>query len=111
MAIDSTAPMQAAEQWEAAIGEQVRDLRLRRNVTQAQLARQANVSLSTVQALEHGSGSSLRTLVQVARALDRADWLDALAPTVEHSPMAQLRAREQEQARRRQRASGGRPTT
>jgi transcriptional regulator with XRE-family HTH domain len=95
------------EEWEAAIGRQVRDLRLRTNRTQADLARESNVSVSALHALEHGAGSSLTTLVSVTRALGRTDWLDALAPPAPVSPMAMLAATKAAAATRRQRA---RPT-
>lgn len=100
-------PALTVDEWEQEIGRQVRQLRLRADRTQHEVAREANVSLSTLQSLERGEGSSLKTLIQVARALGRADWLGSLAPPEPAaSPMARLR--EQQQATRdlRQRASG-----
>jgi transcriptional regulator with XRE-family HTH domain len=94
-----------AEEWEAHLGGQVRDLRLRRNMTQARLADLAGVSVSTVQNLESGAGSSLSTLVKVARALGRTDWVQEFAPPAQQSPMQVLRERRAAEAATRQRAS------
>jgi transcriptional regulator with XRE-family HTH domain len=91
------------------VGAQVRDLRLRQNLRQADLARLANVSLSAVQNLEHGAGSSLKTLVQVARALGRADWLESLAPPRTISPMQLLHERRRAEAAQRSRARARAP--
>lgn len=91
--------------WEAEVGRQVRQLRLRQDLTQAALARRANVSVSSLQSLEHGHGSSLSTVIGVVRALGRDDWLEGLAPEAPISPMALL---EQATTRERQRASGRR---
>lgn len=80
------------EDIERELGAQVKALRLSLNVDQASLAKRANVSLGALKNLENGHGSTLRTLVRVARALDRLDWLLDFhrEPTV--SPIARLRA-------------------
>lgn len=92
------------EEWQQHVGEQVRSLRLRADVSQATLAERADVSEVTIRNLESGRGSSLATLVKVTRALGRQDWLEQLAPPVEVSPMQLLRDRERAQAGTRQRA-------
>jgi transcriptional regulator with XRE-family HTH domain len=87
--------MRATPEWELEIGHRIRLVRRRRALTQAELARDANVSLTAVQHLESGRGSTLRTFISVVRALDIDDDLDralSAEPTV--SPMAVLRARE-----------------
>ncbi len=76
------------------LGTQIRQLRRQQQLTQAQLAKRANVSLSAVKYLEAGRGSSLATLVRVARALGRSDWFAALAPAEpSYSPLSALRER------------------
>ena len=95
-------------EWEAGIGRQVRELRLRADRTQAELARDANVSESSLRALERGRGSTLATLAAVVRALARTDWLDSLSPPVTVSPMAMLADRNRQTAAQRQRARGSR---
>ena len=89
-------------EWERRLGEDVRKLRQRRRLTQVELADRANISLSAVKYLETGKGSSLATVVRVARALDRIDWLGSFTPPEPSvSPIAVLRER--------QRAESGTP--
>ena len=82
------------EEWEAEIGRQVRAARVAGGLDQAHLASLANVSLATMSNLERGKGSTLKTLIAVARALGRTDWLETLAPEVTISPMQMLRAKQ-----------------
>ncbi|GAA1707390.1 hypothetical protein GCM10009808_26720 [Microbacterium sediminicola] len=84
----------STEEWEAELGRQVRRARLSADIDQKTLARTANVSHSALRALEAGTGSSLRTLVRVIRALDRTDWLESLEPPAHLSPLEILRASE-----------------
>jgi transcriptional regulator with XRE-family HTH domain len=93
------------EEWEATIGRQLRDLRLRQNVDQRQLAEQAGVALNVVKNLEAGKGATVKSLVKVLRALGRAEWIDSLAPAVSISPLQMLKPKPS-----RQRASRGKGT-
>ena len=68
------------QDWERRIGDQVRALRIAALLGQDELAERANISVTTVQALERGSGSSLKTLIRVLRVLGRTEWLDGLDP-------------------------------
>jgi transcriptional regulator with XRE-family HTH domain len=94
------------EEWEATLGRQLRDLRLRRNVDQRQLAEQAGVALNVVKNLEAGKGATVTSLVKVLRTLGRVEWLDSLAPAVSISPLQMLKSKPS-----RQRASRGKGTT
>lgn len=76
--------------WEAELGRQLRSIRLRQNTDQRQLSLQAGVALNAVKNLEAGRGATVTSLVKVLRALGRADWLRALAPTVSISPIQML---------------------
>jgi transcriptional regulator with XRE-family HTH domain len=96
------------DEWEEAFGEQVRRLRLSRNIDQATLAELADISVGAVSNLERGKGSSLKTLVAILRALDRTDWLESLAPAVAVSPMQMLRAKQKEPQQRMRATSRGR---
>ncbi|HWF15045.1 MAG TPA: helix-turn-helix transcriptional regulator [Acidimicrobiales bacterium] len=82
------------DQWEAVVGDQIRQVRIAQNLDQAQLARLADVSIGAVSNLERGKGSSLRTLIGVLRALGRTDWIESLAPAVGVSPMQLLRSKQ-----------------
>lgn len=105
----TTGISRTTDEWEAVVGRQVRELRLRANRTQADIADSANISVSALRNLEHGVGSSLSTLVAVIRALGRTDWLEQLSPPVHVSPMAQLQLARNAAARERQRARPSRP--
>jgi transcriptional regulator with XRE-family HTH domain len=94
-----------SEEWEAELGQQLRELRLRQNIVQRRLAEQAGVALNVVKNLESGKGATLTSLVKVLRALGRTDWLSTLAPAVSISPMQMLKAKPV-----RQRASRGKGT-
>jgi transcriptional regulator with XRE-family HTH domain len=78
---------------EAELGRQLRVLRLRLNLDQRQLADQAGTALNVVKNLEGGKGSTIRSLAQVLRVLNRAEWLGTLAPAVSISPVQMLRTK------------------
>ena len=96
-------PQLAADEWQAQLGRQVRTLRLRLNLDQERLAERAGIALNAVKHLEGGKGATLRSLIQVLRVLNRADWLGTLAPAVSISPVQMLKTKAP-----RQRASAGR---
>lgn len=80
-------------EWELRLGEQFRSLRVANRLEQRELAERAGVSLGAVRNLETGKGSTTKTIVRVVRALDRTEWLGALAPAITVSPLALLRAK------------------
>lgn len=43
--------------------------------------------MSALRHLETGQGANLATLIRIVRALDRQDWLEALAPRVTINPL------------------------
>lgn len=88
---------ETAEEMEFALGQQLRELRLRCNIDQRSLAEQAGVALNAVKNLENGRGATLTSLVKVLRILGRAEWLETLAPTVSISPMQMLKAKQPRQ--------------
>jgi transcriptional regulator with XRE-family HTH domain len=95
---------QTVSEWETLVGDQIRRVRIAKDLDQAGLAELADISTGAVSNLERGKGSSLRTLIAVLRALGRTDWLESLAPAVSVSPMQLLRAK-QRASRPRVRAS------
>jgi transcriptional regulator with XRE-family HTH domain len=96
------------EEIEVDLGEKLRALRLSRDLDQAGLAARAGVSLSALRALESGRGSTLHTLVRVARALGREDWFASIAPVATINPLTMLRrARPRQRAGRRIQANEG----
>ncbi len=91
----------------AEIGRRLAATRLARNLTQADLAKQAGVSKRTVERLESGEvAARLSALVRVGRVLGLADQFDRLVPAPTTSPVEQLKLTR----RRRKRASGARET-
>ncbi len=93
---------QTQSELEAALGSSLKALRLDRNVDQKTLAERAGISVRAVKNLEAGSGSSLKSLVAVLRALGREGWLATLAPAATINPLTLTRnARVRQRARRR----------
>lgn len=94
------------EEWERELGGQFRTARIAADLDQVALAELAGVSVGAVRNLERGAGSSLATVVRVARALDRTDWLQSFAPAVAISPLDALaQSRRGERVHRRMRVS------
>jgi transcriptional regulator with XRE-family HTH domain len=87
------------------VGSRLAAVRLKRNLTQTALAREAGVSRATIERLERGAGADLKLLVRVLRALQLLEGFLAGIPADEPSPMALLRAR----GKKRQRARGENP--
>lgn len=87
---------------EAILGEQLKAERLRKNLTMEVIAERAAVSVGTVRSLEAGKGSRVESLIRVARALGRVDWLTSLQPPVKISPLqiAKLGRRKRQRASR-----------
>lgn len=88
-----------------ALGSRLAAVRLKRNLTQTALGREAGVSRATIERLERGVGTELKLLVRVLRALQLLEGFLASIPADEPSPMTLLRA----QGKKRQRARGRRP--
>jgi len=100
--------MQPKQGLEAELGRQIRNLRLRENLLQEELAERAGIALNAVKNLENGKGATLRSLIQTLRILGRADWLLTLAPTVSISPVQMLSTKQPRQraSRKRQQKKG-----
>ena len=87
----------------AEIGARIERLRLERNITQQELAREAGISRRTLVRLEQGEERvGAATLLRVLRALGLLERLEQLVPDALPSPIEQLRS----QGRQRQRATG-----
>jgi transcriptional regulator with XRE-family HTH domain len=68
------------------IGDKIKTLRLRQNITQANLASDAQVSLSSVKKIEKGEIGSFDSLIRVLRVLGKLDVLQQLVEEEEMSP-------------------------
>jgi transcriptional regulator with XRE-family HTH domain len=100
-------PLRTTNEWEVEVGRRLREIRLSRNLTQETVAVSANVSVGALKNLESGRGSSLRTLIQILRALDQVQWLESLQPPQStFTPMALLREQQALESKRRKRGTG-----
>lgn len=68
------------------LGQRIKSLRLSMNITQAELARRAGISLKTVGNLESGKDVSLRVLIEALRVLGIAGRMELLIPQEEMRP-------------------------
>ena len=85
------------------LGRRIKALRLRKNITQKQLAEATTLSLNTIKSLESGSGK-LSTVIAVLRELGALDQMDSFIPEPSISPLQLAKM----QGKQRERASGGR---
>ena len=88
---------------EKELGHRIRSLRLRKNITQKELADASTLSLNTIKSLEAGKGK-VSSLIAVLRVLGALDQLDSFIPEPTISPLQLARRK----GRERQRASGER---
>lgn len=85
------------------LGRRIKALRLRKNITQKELAQATTLSLNTIKSLESGSGK-LSTVIAVLRELGALDHLDNFIPEPSISPLQLAKM----QGKQRERASGRR---
>jgi transcriptional regulator with XRE-family HTH domain len=84
------------------LGGRMAQVRLGKNLTQAQLAAEAGVSKRTVERLELGEvAAQMSGFIRICRALDMIERFELLVPEPVASPMAQLKLG----GRKRRRAS------
>lgn len=86
----------------------LREIRLEQNITQEQLAERSGLGRATISRIEKGQAVSLLTLIQLLRALNQLELLDAFQNvSTAISPLQLLK----EQKAPRYRASGKRTST
>lgn len=85
----------------ALIGDSLARVRLSRNLTQAMLAGEAGISISTLKRLEHGNNPTLDSLVRVITALGLAENLSLLIPDTSVRPLERAAAKGHERQRAR----------
>ncbi len=86
---------------EQELGERIKTLRLRKNITQKELAAATTLSLNTIKSLESGRGK-LSSLIAVLRELSALDHLNNFIPETTLSPLQLAKM----QGKVRERASG-----
>ena len=74
-----------------ALFQQIEEIRLSHNISQAALAKEAGVSRSTITRLASGENISVDSFVRVMQALGLADHLAALLPNPRVRPVERIR--------------------
>ncbi len=87
------------------LGERLLQYRLNRNITQAALAKEAGVSVRTINRVERGHSIQLSNFIRLLRSLGLLNNMDALVPEPAASPIQQIRL----QGKNRKRASSAAP--
>jgi len=82
--------LQTNESLMADLGKRIEQLRIRKNLTQAELAKEAGVGKRTLERIESGHSAQLTTFISILRALGLVDQLMELIPDQTNSPMALL---------------------
>ncbi|MGQ1910988.1 helix-turn-helix domain-containing protein [Marinifilum sp. RC60d5] len=83
------------------VGDFVRHHRLNQNITQSQLAKEANISRSTLSLMEKGDKITFPTLIQVLRVLDQLHIMNVFKVEEQISPIEYAKLMK----KKRQRAS------
>jgi len=73
------------------LGNRLARVRIRRNMTQASLAKQAGISKPTLERIEAGRDAQVSSLIRLLRVLDMLSVLDDTIPAAKASPMERLR--------------------
>jgi len=82
------------------LGRRLAHSRLERNISQAELAKEAGISKTTLERIERGGPVQINNFVRVLRALGQLDELDHVIPEPLPRPIERLSS----EGRRRQRA-------
>jgi transcriptional regulator with XRE-family HTH domain len=96
----------SSDQIETALCKRMESIRLSRNITQAQLAEEAGVSLRTIGRFEKGQGVSLDTFIRIMTALGIQQNLEALLPDPAVRPIERVGLSAGERKRARPARSG-----
>ena len=90
----------------AKIGEKLRGVRLKQNITQQSLSEASNVSLSTIKKMEKGEIRSFDALLRLLRTLGLLDVLQQLVEEEQLSPSEYYRMVQASKTKQRKRAVG-----
>ena len=82
------------------IGCRLKQLRLRKNISQAILAKKTGIHRVTLSKVEGGQKSSLITFIKILRGIEELERLDNIIPEENISPLqlAKLRGKERKRA-------------
>jgi transcriptional regulator with XRE-family HTH domain len=85
------------QELEMLLGENLKTLRLQKNIDRRTLCKHAGISENALRHLEGGKGATIKTLIRVIKALDRESWLTGIAPEVSVNPLHMIREKHQRQ--------------
>ncbi|MBD5199723.1 MAG: helix-turn-helix domain-containing protein [Bacteroidales bacterium] len=86
------------------IGQKIKQLRLRQNITQMSLSEQSQISVSSIKKIENGEIGSFDSLMRVLRILGELDVFSPLLKEEEMSPNEYLKFVEASKKQQRKRA-------
>jgi putative transcriptional regulator len=90
-----------SDQIEGFLCRQLKNIRLTRNFTQAQLAKESGVAIGTIRRLEEGQSVSLNTYIRIMMALDLQQNLETLLPDPTIRPIERVNTGGSERKRAR----------
>jgi transcriptional regulator with XRE-family HTH domain len=98
----------SGKQIESALCSRLEQIRLSRNITQSELAKEAGVSVRTIIRMEKGEGISLNTFIRVLTALNIQQNLELLLPDPSVQPIERVKNDngERKRARSKQTTNG-----
>jgi len=85
----------------AEVGENLKASRLRKNLTQQELALKAGIGIGRLKAIEAGEGASFSAIVALSLALGEERWIQALSPTATVNPLTMLSSKQPRQRARK----------
>lgn len=86
---------------ELCLGKAIRTLRIQKMMYRETLCILAGVSMNALRHLETGKGANVKTLVHVARALGKQDWIKGLAPIISINPLHMVRGKARQRVTRK----------
>lgn len=75
------------EEYEYVLGEDIKSLRLQKNIPRKVLCARAGISENALRHLEGGQGATVKTLIATLKALGRETWLATIAPQTSINPL------------------------
>lgn len=87
----NNASFKSIDELQVSLGEQLKSLRLTKNLDQRTTAEKAGISEKALRNLEAGRGSTVESLLRVLKALDSLQGIELLAPKPTVNPLSLLR--------------------
>lgn len=94
------------EQIEAILGDKIRSYRLHMNLSQAEVASKAGVSLPVIIRMEQGDRTTLHAFIAVVKALQLENWFDTFAPIATVDPLNLVNENPRQRASKKRSRSG-----